>query len=91
MIRHRFDPFSAVAGLLSLASAVAIGARTGPLGVSELQLIGPVAILLLGLALVLSAPRRPADAPPSETGGTAEGADAVAAEGVTDGRERRGG
>ncbi len=61
MARHRFDPFSALAGLLSVAFAIAVGARTGPIGLAELQLIGPVAILVLGLALVAGGTRTPAD------------------------------
>lgn len=67
MTRHRFDPFSALAGLLSLAFAIAIGARTGPVGLTELQLVGPVAILVLGIALVASGGRTPtaASVPPT--------------------------
>lgn len=64
MTRHRFDPFSALAGLLSVAFAIAIGARTGPVGVAELQLVGPLAILVLGVALVAGGGRtRPAAEP----------------------------
>lgn len=59
MTRHRFDPFSALAGVLSLAMAIAIGARTGPVGIAELQLVGPLAILVLGVALVAGGGRSP--------------------------------
>lgn len=78
MTRHRFDTFSALAGMLSLAVAIGVGARTGPVGLAELQLLGPVAILILGVALVAGAGRSqaerdqdPADEQPGH-GGEAE-------------------
>lgn len=59
MTRHRFDAFSALAGLLSLGVAVTVGVRTGPIGLADLQLVGPVAILVLGVALVAGGGRAP--------------------------------
>lgn len=58
MTRHAFDPFSALAGLLCIGLAATVVLRPGPLSLEQLQLAGPLALLLLGLTLVLGGGRR---------------------------------
>lgn len=57
MIRHRFDTFSALAGAACLALVAAVTLRTGPLGLTELRLIGPLVVLALGVSLLASGGR----------------------------------
>lgn len=57
MTRHRFDTFSALAGAACLSLAAAVTLRTGPLGLAELRLIGPLVVLALGISLLASGGR----------------------------------
>lgn len=57
MTRHRFDPFSFIAGAVSVGIAVAVLAGAVRIELVDLRFAGPVLVLVLGLALLLGGGR----------------------------------
>jgi hypothetical protein len=55
--RHRFDPFSFIAGGIAVSVAIAVLVGEVSIGLLDLRIAGPVLILLLGLALLLGGGR----------------------------------
>lgn len=54
MTRHRFDPFSFIAGGVAIGVALAVLLGRVTISLVDLRIAGPVLILVLGLALLLS-------------------------------------
>lgn len=83
MTRHRFDPFSFIAGGIAVSVAVAVLIGEVSISLLDLRIAGPVLLLLLGLALLLGGGRDRAaadevGAPEDDaTGPDATGADAT--------------
>lgn len=57
MTRHRFDPFSFIAGGVTVGVAIAVLFGQVTLDLVDLRIAGPVLVLVLGLALLLSGGR----------------------------------
>lgn len=57
MTRHRFDPFSFIAGGIAVSVAVAVLIGEVSIRLLDLRIAGPVLVLLLGLALLLGGGR----------------------------------
>lgn len=57
MTRHRFDPFSFIAGAIAASIAVAVLLGQVSVRLLDLRIAGPVLLLLLGLALLLGGGR----------------------------------
>jgi hypothetical protein len=55
--RHRFDPFSFIAGAVALGVALAVLVGQVTVSVVDLRLAGPVLVLALGVALLLAGGR----------------------------------
>jgi hypothetical protein len=55
--RHRFDPFSFIAGGIAVSVAVAVLVGAVSIRLLDLRIAGPVLVLLLGLALLLGGGR----------------------------------
>jgi hypothetical protein len=55
--RHRFDPFSFIAGATAVGIAVAVLSGELTISLLDLRVAGPVLLLLLGLALLLGGGR----------------------------------
>lgn len=61
MTRHRFDPFSFIAGGVTVAIALVVLLGEVSIRLVDLRIAGPVLVLALGLALLLGGSRdRPA-------------------------------
>ena len=58
MTRHRFDPLSFVVGATALAIAGVALARPEVLTLEDLRLAGPIVLLALGLAALITATTR---------------------------------
>lgn len=65
MTRHRFDLFSFVVGAASVGLAVLVLTRPGQLAVEDLRLAGPLILLALGLAALVTATTRTPRAVPT--------------------------
>lgn len=77
MTRHRFDPFSFIAGGIAVSVAVAVLIGEVSIRLLDLRIAGPVLVLLLGLALLLGGGR---DRSSAEEAGVAAADDAPAGE-----------
>lgn len=65
MTRHRFDPFSFIAGGIAVSVAVAVLIGEVSIRLLDLRIAGPVLVLLLGLALLLGGGRDRSAADPA--------------------------
>lgn len=63
MSRHRFDPFSFIAGATAVGIAVAVLSGELTISLLDLRVAGPVLLLLLGLALLLGGGRDRSSSP----------------------------
>jgi small neutral amino acid transporter SnatA (MarC family) len=61
--RHRFDPFSFIAGAVSVGVALAVLLGQVSISLVDLRIAGPVLVLALGLALLLGGGRDRSEAP----------------------------
>jgi hypothetical protein len=66
--RHRFDPFSFIAGAVAVGVAVAVLLGQVSISLVDLRIGGPVLVLALGLALLLGGGRDRSDAEVDRTG-----------------------
>ena len=72
MTRHRFDTFSAIAGVACLGLAAVVVFRTGPVGLASLRLVVPLVVLALGISLLASGGRAARTEPATVLDGAAD-------------------
>jgi hypothetical protein len=74
--RHRFDPFSFIAGAVAVGVAATVLLGQVSISLVDLRIGGPVLVLALGLALLLGGGRERRDT--AADGATAPGGDEIA-------------
>ncbi|WP_052665272.1 hypothetical protein [Nitriliruptor alkaliphilus] len=83
MSRHRFDPFSFIAGATAVGIAVAVLSGELTISLLDLRVAGPVLLLLLGLGLLLGG-GRDRSLPAAPSSGEPSSAEPSAADGEHD-------